>query len=113
MAGSRPSRLARSDECASSSTNGISATAASALPAATPPRNQPIPRQLRSSANRKATASTWKLVSGCPPKYWKATNSARPANAGALGLRTTLSVNSSTHGSHAHTLASGHASQTT
>ena len=67
----------------------------------------------RSSANSNAAASTWKLVSGCPPEYCRATTSASPAKAGALGLRTTRSVSSSTHGSHAHTLDSGQASQTT
>ncbi len=113
-AGSRPARLARSEECASSSRNGISTIAASAVPAATAPRNQPTRRGPRSSANSNAAASTWKLVSGCPPKYCSATTSASPANGPArVGLRTDVVGRSSTHGSHAHTLDSGHASQTT
>ncbi len=82
--------------------------AASAVPASTPPANQRNFRGPRSSAKSVATASTWKLVSGCPPVNWTATASASSASARPDGRRrTALSVASSTHGSHAQTEDSG------
>ena len=70
-------------------------------------------RDSASSANRLAAARLWKLDSGWPPKNCSATTSASPATGVAPGLRTTASTASSSHGSHAHTLLSGHVSQTT
>ena len=110
-----------SPERSSSSVNGRIATAASATPSATPASRRSAPRtrppgsaRLRaSSANSEAAASEWKLDSGCPPKNCSATTSARPATGSGPGRRAASHTPSHSHGSHAHTLLSGHDSQTT
>ena len=56
-------------------------------------------------------ASTWKLDSGCPPKNCSATTSASPATAAPRLVAVRDHTSSISHGSHAHTLYSGHDSQ--
>ena len=112
--GSRPERFARSDECASSSTNGIRTIAASAVPR----RDAAEEPHARAAARAAARTATPPPARGSSSPGARRSTAARrrapaPRTPRAVGLRTTWSVASSTHGSHAHTLDSGHASQTT
>ena len=76
-------------------------------------RSGPGTRDSASSAKKLPTASTWKLDSGCPPKYCSATIRASATIGSAPRRCTTWCTPSSSHGSHAHTLLSGHESHTT
>ena len=66
----------------------------------------------RNAKNARSANIAWKLDSGCPPKNWSATSAARPAAGSGPGRRISSSAITSSHGTSAKMLESGHASQT-
>ena len=117
-----PRASARSAECASSSTKGTIATAASALPASRPATSRPTARSRARAVDPRQREQREQAAGGedvearlrVPAEELHAPRRA-PARRPAArpGRRTTPSTASSSHGSHAHTLLSGHVSHTT